>query len=65
MNIVPVWKAPVYNSPQQNWKRGMYAWSTAVFLVSLLTVPIQFNSWVFNYFAMTPIMAICIFYGFQ
>jgi hypothetical protein len=31
--IGPVWKAPVYNSPTMNWKRGMYAWSTAVLLV--------------------------------
>lgn len=34
--IVPVWKAPAYNSPTQNWKRGMYAVSTGVLLVLLL-----------------------------
>jgi hypothetical protein len=27
------WKPPAYNSPYQNWKRGMYAVSTGVFLV--------------------------------
>lgn len=33
--IEPVWKAPPYNTPVLNWKRGMYAWSTAVFLVRI------------------------------
>jgi len=32
-HIEPMWKAPPYNSPYLNWKRGIYAWSTAVFLV--------------------------------
>ncbi len=27
------WKPPPYNSPSQNWKRGMYAVSTGVFAV--------------------------------
>jgi len=27
------WKTPAYNSPYQNWKRGMYAMSTAYFAV--------------------------------
>ena len=31
---VPIWKTPVYNSPVLNWKRGMYALSTAIFTVS-------------------------------
>jgi hypothetical protein len=30
---MPNWKAPAYNSPGQNWKRGMYAASTGVFLM--------------------------------
>ena len=30
---MPVWKASPYNSPRINWQRGMYAWSTAVFIV--------------------------------
>ena len=33
---VPIWKAPTYNSPYQNWKRGMYAMSTSIFLVSYM-----------------------------
>ena len=33
--IVPIWKAPTYNSPYMNWKRGMYAMSTSLFLVSI------------------------------
>ena len=32
-SIVPTWKAPAYNSPFYNWKRGMYAMSTALFIV--------------------------------
>jgi hypothetical protein len=32
--LVPVWKAPPYNYPFANWKRGLYAWSTAVFMVT-------------------------------
>lgn len=31
--IVPNWKAPIYNSPSQNFKRGMYAMSTAALMV--------------------------------
>lgn len=31
---MPLWKAPVYNSPYLNWKRGMYATSTALFLLT-------------------------------
>jgi len=31
---VPIWKAPTYNSPYLNWKRGMYAMSTAAFMVT-------------------------------
>jgi len=27
------WKPPSYNSPYQNWKRGMYAMSTGLFVV--------------------------------
>merc|ERR1711959_398930 len=34
---IPMWKAPTYNSPYQNWKRGMYCMSTAIFL----TTPFQ------------------------
>lgn len=34
MNIVPIWKAPVYNSPYMNWKRGMWAMSAATFTVT-------------------------------
>ena len=30
---IPTWKAPVYNSPFMNWKRGMYAASTAIFIM--------------------------------
>ena len=30
---MPVWKAPPYNTPYLNWKRGLYAFSTAVFIV--------------------------------
>jgi hypothetical protein len=33
--IVPIWKAPTYNSPYMNWKRGMYAMSTGLFVVSI------------------------------
>ena len=32
--LAPVWKPPTYNSPYLNWRRGMYAMSTSVFLVS-------------------------------
>lgn len=28
-----VWKAPTYNSPKQNWKRGIYAYSTGLFVM--------------------------------
>jgi hypothetical protein len=31
---VPIWKAPTYNSPYLNWKRGMYAMSTSIFLLT-------------------------------
>jgi len=33
----PVWKPPTYNSPYLNWRRGMYAMSTSVFILT----PIQ------------------------
>lgn len=33
--IVPTWKTPSYNSLYYNWKRGMYAMSTAVFIVMI------------------------------
>ena len=31
---VPIWKTPTYNSPTMNWKRGMYAMSPTIFVVS-------------------------------
>lgn len=27
------WRPPPYNSPSQNWKRGLYAMSTGIFAV--------------------------------
>jgi hypothetical protein len=39
--LEPVWKAPPYNSPILNLKRGMYAWSTAVFLVSFFLMGLR------------------------
>jgi len=30
---MPVWKPPPFNTPVMNWKRGLYAASTATFLV--------------------------------
>lgn len=49
---MPIWKAPTYNSPYLNWKRGMYAMSTAIFTVTPLqhiqataTVLNQFYEW--------------------
>jgi hypothetical protein len=43
----PIWKAPTYNSPYLNWKRGMYAMSTAIFTLT----PIQHvasNAYIMN-----------------
>jgi hypothetical protein len=34
---VPIWKAPTYNSPYLNWKRGMYACGTGVALLTPIT----------------------------
>ena len=31
------WRPPPYNSPYQNWKRGMYCVSTALFVVSIIS----------------------------
>lgn len=31
--LVPTWKAPPYNSPYLNWRRGMYAMTTGLFIV--------------------------------
>ena len=31
--LVAVWKPPTYNSPYQNWKRGMYATFTGITVV--------------------------------
>ena len=50
---VPIWKAPTYNSPYMNWKRGMYAMSTSLFL----TIPaqhIQGSAQIMNYFYEWP-----------
>ena len=33
---VAFWKPPTYNSPYQNWKRGMYAMTTGIFIVEPL-----------------------------
>ena len=41
--LVPTWKAPAYNSPYYNWKRGMYAMSTALFIVKFLSFIIRWN----------------------
>lgn len=43
------WKAPAYNSPYQNWKRGMYAMSTGVFFIEPLR-HFQANAHVLNQF---------------
>ena len=32
-STVAFWKPPSYNSPYQNWKRGMYAMTGGIFLV--------------------------------
>ena len=43
----PIWKAPTYNSPYLNWKRGMYAMSTSIFALT----PIQHvasNAYIMN-----------------
>jgi len=52
MHRVSYWKPPPYNSAYQNWKRGMHAMSTAIFIVepirhyhSNMTVLNQFYEW--------------------
>jgi hypothetical protein len=50
---VPIWKAPTYNSPSLNWKRGMYAMSTSLFIVRILS---RFHNQL--YFKVTPMQHI-------
>ena len=47
------WKPPAYNSPYQNWKRGMYAVSTGVFLVEPIR-HLQANMTILNEFYEWP-----------
>jgi len=50
---VPIWKAPTYNSPYMNWKRGMYAMSTGLFVLTPAQ-HIQGSAQVMNYFYEWP-----------
>lgn len=50
---VPIWKAPTFNSPYLNWKRGMYAMSTGI----MCTVPVAHiygTAQIMNYFYEWP-----------